>query len=78
MRKFLALGLMFGLAIMVGCDQPAPVVPAKVLVPAPTGNGGPAIGEAAPEIVGVDLEGVEFKLSDYSGKVVMLHFYGDW
>ena len=41
-------------------------------------SGGPAIGEEAPEIVGVDLEGEEFKLSDYRGKVVMLDFYGDW
>ena len=41
-------------------------------------TGGPAIGELAPEIEGVDLDGVEFKLSDYRGKVVMLDFYGDW
>lgn len=43
-----------------------------------TVNGGPAIGELAPEIEGVDLDGVAFKLSDYRGKVVMLDFYGDW
>ncbi len=41
-------------------------------------SGGPTIGTEAPEIVGVDLDGVEFKLSDYRGKVVMLDFYGDW
>lgn len=39
---------------------------------------GPVVGELAPEIEGVDLEGVEFKLSNYRGKVVMLNFYGDW
>ena len=39
---------------------------------------GPAVGQLAPEIEGVDLEGTEFKLSDYRGKVVMLDFYGDW
>ncbi|MDA7918285.1 peroxiredoxin family protein [Mariniblastus sp.] len=43
-----------------------------------TVTGGPVIGELAPEIEGVDLDGVAFKLSDYRGKVVMLDFYGDW
>ena len=37
-----------------------------------------AIGKAAPEIVGMDTDGVEFKLSDYRGKVVMLDFWGNW
>ena len=36
------------------------------------------IGCAAPEIEGADLDGVEFKLSDYRGKVVVLDFWGDW
>jgi peroxiredoxin len=36
------------------------------------------IGKIAPEIVGKDLDGVEFKLSDYRGKVVVLAFSGDW
>lgn len=35
-------------------------------------------GMQAPEIEGVDLDGVAFKLSDYKGKVVMLDFWGDW
>ena len=39
---------------------------------------GPAVGQLAPEIEGVDLEGTDFKLSDYRGKVVLLDFYGDW
>ena len=39
---------------------------------------GPEEGQLAPEIEGADLEGTEFKLSDYRGKVVMLDFYGDW
>ena len=37
-----------------------------------------AIGMTAPEIAAADLDGVEFKLSDYRGKVVMLDFWGDW
>ena len=36
------------------------------------------IGVVAPDISGVDLEGVAFKLSDYKGKVVLLDFWGDW
>jgi hypothetical protein len=36
------------------------------------------IGMVAPDIVAADLDGVEFKLSDYRGKVVVLDFWGDW
>ena len=37
-----------------------------------------AIGKTAPDIQGEDLDGEEFKLSDYRGKVVVLDFWGDW
>ncbi len=37
-----------------------------------------AIGCEAPDIEGVDLDGVVFKLSDYRGQVVVLDFWGDW
>lgn len=37
-----------------------------------------SVGEAAPEIEGEDIEGMEFKLSDYRGKVVLLAFWGNW
>ncbi|MFK7768665.1 MAG: hypothetical protein AB8B55_15705 [Mariniblastus sp.] len=36
------------------------------------------VGKIAPDIVGEDLDGVAFKLSDYRGKVVMIDFWGDW
>jgi hypothetical protein len=36
------------------------------------------IGMVAPDIVGNDTSGQEFKLSDYRGKVVVLDFWGDW
>jgi peroxiredoxin len=39
---------------------------------------GLTIGKTAPEIVGHDLDGQEFRLSDYRGKVVVLTFSGDW
>ena len=37
-----------------------------------------SIGKTAPNIVGTDLDGVEFQLTDYRGKVVFLDFWGDW
>ena len=37
-----------------------------------------AVGKPAPEIEGEDIDGVNFKLSDYRGKVVMIDFWGDW
>ena len=37
-----------------------------------------AVGKTAPEIEGVDLDEVAFKLSDYRGKVVLLDFWGNW
>jgi len=37
-----------------------------------------AIGKTAPEITGKDVEGNEFKLSDYRGKVVVIDFWGYW
>jgi thiol-disulfide isomerase/thioredoxin len=36
------------------------------------------IGVVAPDIVGKDFDDVEFKLSDYRGKVVVLYFTGEW
>ena len=36
------------------------------------------VGKVAPDIVGEDLDGVKFKLSDYRGKVVVLDFWGNW
>jgi hypothetical protein len=36
------------------------------------------IGMEVPDIVGEDVDGVAFKLSDYRGKVVVLDFWGFW
>lgn len=36
------------------------------------------LGRPCPEIVGEDLDGRSFKLSDYRGKVVLIDFWGDW
>jgi hypothetical protein len=37
-----------------------------------------SVGSKAPDIVGTDCDGKEFKLSDYKGKVVLLDFWGFW
>lgn len=36
------------------------------------------LGQEAPDIVGKDLDGAEFRLSDYRGKVVAIVFTGHW
>src|SRR5262249_55474207 len=36
------------------------------------------VGRPAMEIEGEDLDGKQFKLSDYRGKVVVLDFWGNW
>ncbi len=36
------------------------------------------IGMEAPDITANDLDGEEFSLSDYRGKVVVIDFWGDW
>ncbi len=37
-----------------------------------------SVGKVAPEIAAQDLDGTEFKLTDYRGKVVLLDFWGNW
>ena len=35
-------------------------------------------GNPVPDIIGSDLDGVDFKLSDYKGNVVLISFWGQW
>ncbi len=37
-----------------------------------------SVGGKALEITGEDIDGKQFKLSDYRGKIVLLDFWGDW
>jgi hypothetical protein len=37
-----------------------------------------AVGKVAPDIEGVDQDGVKFKLSDYRGKAVLLDFWSEY
>ena len=36
------------------------------------------IGDVAPDIEGIDAEGISFRLSDYKGQVVVIDFWGFW
>jgi peroxiredoxin len=36
------------------------------------------VGKVAPEIMGTDADGLEFKLSDHLGNIVVLIFSGEW
>ncbi|MCH2181409.1 MAG: hypothetical protein MK108_05330 [Mariniblastus sp.] len=55
---------------------------------APSGAGAPpagprvpkgaGVGDAIQTIEGRDLDGEEFSLDDYAGKVMMIDFWGDW
>lgn len=56
----------------------APKMKLVAAFPNSSGEVGLDAGNLVPEITGEDLEGTEFKLSDYKGKVIMLDFWGDW
>ena len=62
-------------------DEPGDIEPGSEFVAAfdnSSGTVGLKNGNLIPEIVGKDVDGVEFRLSDYKGKVIMLDFWGDW
>ncbi len=64
MRRILPL---LSLCILViGCQPPEP----KTV--------GLKRGQIAPPLAGKDLDGKEFKLSDYRGRVVLVDFWGPW
>lgn len=81
----LALGFMafIGYLFMSDSKKQQNAVVAQKLPPAQNNQParptpGPKVGEQAPEIIGEDVDGKEFKLSDYRGKVVVLDFWGFW
>src|SRR5262249_29835727 len=81
-RKHCLLIAIFVSAI-VGCSKlktttaqaPAPIAPATSPAILTVGL---QVGNLAPEIEGEDIDGKNFKLSDYRGKVVLLDFWGHW
>jgi hypothetical protein len=61
--------------LLAGCEVNPPASPPSRTLRAALG---PSVGDMAPDISGVDIDGIPFKLSDYRGKVVMLDFWGLW
>lgn len=78
--------LIFPLLFVVGCKEPGRVGGGASTTKPTAGTNemtstsapAPAVGDVAPPIEGPDLDGIDFKLSDYRGKVVVLDFWGDW
>ena len=62
-------------------EEPFPAGEAGANADGPAGRPagvGIEVGSEAPEIAGTDIDGVDFQLSDYRGKVVLLDFWGHW
>ncbi len=36
------------------------------------------VGDSLPDFAGTDVKGQPIALSDFSGKVILLNFFGDW
>lgn len=72
----LALVLAFALA---GLSAPAwAQAPAAPPSPARPASAGPALGEMAPDFLGLDRRGRPVKVSDYRGKLVVISFWAGW
>ena len=78
-RPVSLLLLLFCVSLFVaGVPAERPVGNTAAAQPPVNAKVGLEVGNLAPEIIGEDIDGKKFKLSDYRGKVVMLDFWGDW
>ncbi len=68
MTKLLVSGLT---CLLLGAGSVHAAAPAKT-------TGGPPLGTAAPEFSLLDVNGKQFRLSDYRGKTVVLNFWAFW
>ncbi len=70
------LAFLFGFP---GCFKSAPPLTPPPAGPTPSvACAGPRIGQLAPEIEGLDLDGVPMRLSAFRGNVVVVDFWGHW
>jgi len=60
----LAIAAIAAVIALPGCDPPPPP--------------GKQVGNQAPEIGGMDVDGKPVRLSDHRGKVVLVNFWGTW
>lgn len=65
------------IVVLSGCEMDSPMTTSATVASAGPGRT-PEVGDMVPNIQGMDTDGVEFELSDYKGKVIMLDFWGDW
>jgi peroxiredoxin len=71
--------LLVSVSALPGCEKKSvkpTVLPDKP--PAQRSRGGLKVGRVAPDIRFPDLDGKMVRLSDYRGKVVLLHFWASW
>ena len=73
--KQISAAVLLATLLLAGCDNSTTKVPKAATKPA---SSSPTVGQMAPDIIGTDIDGVDFKLSDYKGKVVMVDFWGTW
>ncbi|SDY24966.1 Thiol-disulfide isomerase or thioredoxin [Lysobacter sp. yr284] len=80
MRRLTALaGLALALAGAGAFAQPpVPAAAPATAPPARSASAAPALGDAAPEFLGLDRRGRPVKVSDYRGKPVVISFWAGW
>jgi hypothetical protein len=75
-RCYLATPAVMALALLlIGCTWRRST---KSNSPQPPPSELAQVGQLAPEIDGEDTQGQPLRLSDYRGKVVVLHFWANW
>jgi hypothetical protein len=77
MRRQSCSAMLFTCLVLTGCED-ARSVAHRTAAASAQANVGLKKGQRAPEIVGRDIDGRQFKLTDYRGKVVLLDFWATW
>lgn len=73
----LAVGVVTWLAVASGSDD-ASGKAASTVVPGRVPDGGPQVGDRAPDFTATTLDGRQVSLSDYAGRPVVLNFWASW
>jgi peroxiredoxin len=73
----LAVGVVTWIAVSGGGDDGSTKTASRV-EPVDVPNGGPQVGDHAPDFTATTLDGKTVSLSDYAGKPVVLNFWASW